>query len=239
MDAMTIQEILKNGWGAISGAPIPVLGLMFGASAIAWWLRGWIYHGKVEALKERLELAKEQEAAAVVTAVAQPQARPAEGGLESNAAARTDQQLDPLQRPNVSPLVMAQEARIRADLAKLHLNEKPEKAVDLIIEHLAISQLLHAAERLYRLIFGSQIAVLNHLNLSGSATEEQIQEFYNRASLRFPGLYSKYSFKEYLGFLKSQSLIATEDNANYTITLAGKMFLQWMVANGISDAKPF
>jgi hypothetical protein len=117
-----------------------------------------------------------QETAAAVTAVAQPQARPAEGGLESNVAARTDQQLDPLQRPNVSPLVRAQETRIRDDLAKLHLNERPEKGVDLLIEHLAISQLLHAAEQLYRFIFGSQIAVLKHLNLSGCATEEQVQE---------------------------------------------------------------
>jgi hypothetical protein len=239
MDWKTIQEILKDGWGAISGAPVPVLGLMVVVSAIVWWSRGWIHRGKVDALEERLNLAKDQEASAVVVAAAQSQATPAEQGLESRPVGRTDQQLDPLERPNVSQLVLAQEARIRADLARLHLDEQPEKAINLLIEHLATAQLLHTAEQLYRQIFGSQIAILKHLNLTTAANEERIREFYNDAAAQFPTLYEHYSFSSYLNFLRARGLIATQDDASYTITSIGRAFLQWMVANGISEAKPF
>jgi hypothetical protein len=203
MDWKTIQEILKDGWSAISAAPIPVLGLVFFASLMGGWLRGWIHHGKVEALEERLKLAKDQEAAGVDLAAAQSQAKPDEGGLEIKAVTKTDQQLDPMQRPNVPPLVRDREVRIRTDLAKLQLNEKPRKAVDLLIEHLATAQLLHAAEQLYRRIFGSQVAVLKHLNLVVSATEEKIAEFYDSASSQYPELYSRYP-----SIAQSQSLSA-------------------------------
>jgi alkanesulfonate monooxygenase SsuD/methylene tetrahydromethanopterin reductase-like flavin-dependent oxidoreductase (luciferase family) len=41
------------------------------------------------------------------------------------------------------------------------------------------------------------------------------------------------------GLSPTRGLIATQDDASYTITAIGRAFLQWMVANGISDAKPF
>jgi hypothetical protein len=40
-------------------------------------------------------------------------------------------------------------------------------------------------------------------------------------------------------FLRNQNLITIADDTRYNITLFGKEFLQWMVSQGVSEAKAF
>ena len=88
----------------------------------------------------------------------------------------------------------------------------------MLIEHLATIQLLYMAERLYRLIFGSQIVTLKHMNLQGSMTQETLRSVYDATKIAYPNVYNAYSFESWLNFLKTNNLITTSDDVNYTIT---------------------
>ena len=138
---------------------------------------------------------------------------------------------------SISVTIRNQQQRIRDELIKLSLINDKDEAIDVLVQHLAVSQLFHAAERLYRLIFGSQISILRYLNLYGASDIAAIQKFYEMAKIKYPELYEKYSFDAYLTFLRSSELITTTDNYSYAITLLGKDFLQWMALEAVSDAK--
>ena len=138
----------------------------------------------------------------------------------------------------VPPVIQKQERLILNDLQKMQLSD--EKSVDLLIRHLAATQLLLNAEQTYRMIFGSQIVVLRHLNTYGPRTRSQIQAIYDQVKMKHPELYSDYPFQQYLAFLTSQRLIATEDQGEtFQITDEGKEFLKWMTAASVLEEKPF
>jgi len=138
------------------------------------------------------------------------------------------------------PIVQRREELIRQDLQKLQLDSQPQEAVNVLVRHLALSQLLLFAEQIYRNIFGSQIALLKHLNVVGTLRKDQIENlFYNVAKLNFPSLYDTYSFEQYLHYLKAFNLISTTDNQTFVITDEGKLFLEWMVHVGAIEIKPF
>jgi hypothetical protein len=136
----------------------------------------------------------------------------------------------------LSPLVIAQEMAIRRDLSKL--DRSAQEQVNILIRHLAVVQLTNRAETTYRLIFGSQIALLTHLNLFGpTSVVKLIADFYMPAAKRYPALYEAYPQDGYFKFLQSNGLIAPTPNAGYEITLVGRAFLQWMTGAGISMGK--
>jgi predicted transcriptional regulator len=138
-----------------------------------------------------------------------------------------------------SPIVHRYEELIQQDLKKLQLDVNPQEAVNILVRHLALAQLLNRAEVIYRTIFGSQIALLKQLNIIGSMAREQVESFYNIAKAQFSLLYDTYSFDEYLHFLEAFNLIQTNDNKKYIITDEGKAFLQWMIGVGANEIKPF
>lgn len=137
-----------------------------------------------------------------------------------------------------SPLVRRREELIRQDLKKLQIDGDPKEAIDILVKHLAMAQLLHNAELIYRTIFGSQIILLKQLNV-GSLSIEQIESFYNTAKAQYPLLYNTYSLEEYLHYLKAFNLMQMDDNKRFVITDEGKAFLQWMIGVGASEIKPF
>jgi hypothetical protein len=167
----------------------------------------------------------------------QSETAPIENSLSIKPDSEADPRLAQVKRPNVSVIIREQEERIRADLSKLQLADA--EAVDLLIQHLASTQLFLAAERLYRIIFGSQISVLKHLNLYSPVNRVIIQKFYDEAKEKFPQVYEPYPFEAYVNFMKSQNLVNTPDDINYSITQLGKDFLQWMVVEGRPEEKPF
>jgi len=109
---------------------------------------------------------------------------------------------------------------------------------NLLIKHLAVTQLLLQAEVTYRTIFGSQIALLKFLNTSGGGTKEQLLLFYETARVRFPQLYETYSFEQYLQYLLTYGLVLVRDGRYFT-TVAGQEFLKWLSGASVSEYKPF
>jgi len=138
-----------------------------------------------------------------------------------------------------SPLVRRREDLIRQDMKKFQLDAQPQEAIDVLVRHLAVTQLFLYAEQVYRIIFGSQIALLKQLNIALSLTRDQLESFYGTAKAQFPLLYDTYSFEQYLHYLQAFNLISTQDNKQYFITDEGKAFLQWIVSVGAPESKPF
>jgi hypothetical protein len=158
--------------------------------------------------------------------------------LSISPDSETSHQLATVKRISVSLTVRAQEDRILADIDKFKLSNTTE-TINLLVRHLTVYQLYHAAEQLCRTIFGSQIAVLKRMNFEGPMNRDAMRKFYDEAAEKFPMLYNKYPFESYVNFLKNHRVVTTNDDINYAITALGKEFLQWMVMEGATDIKPF
>jgi hypothetical protein len=179
------------------------------------------------------------DAAVAAAAVSvQSESPPVDNSLTTGDA-EADQKLASAKRVGMSVVLREQEDRIRADLQTLKISDTPKEAIDVLVRNLAAYQLYHAAERLYRLIFGSQLSALKEMNLLGPMNRDKLREFYDAAAANFPQIYDKYPFEAYLGFLRTNRLITSNDDINFAITNLGREFLQWMVAEGIADTKPF
>jgi len=135
-----------------------------------------------------------------------------------------------------NPLVQQREESIRQDLKKIQLDSN--KTIELLINRLAITELFFLAERLYRLIYGSQLFILKLLNTSGPQPTSVLLSVYEHAKAQWPDFYAKYSADQYLNFMVGHDLIAASAGT-YSITEAGKEFLKWMAEVGLSDQKPF
>jgi hypothetical protein len=97
--------------------------------------------------------------------------------------------------------------------------------------------ILYHFEKTYRLIFGTQLTLLdiisksNEKNISGVVA----QAMYTRTL--WPG---KYSFENYMNFLKTSQLIIHNPTTDiFSITDLGEAFLNYLSRNQISLDKPF
>lgn len=84
-------------------------------------------------------------------------------------------------------------------------------------------------ERIYNIIFGSQINLLNKMagTLGYLGTQNVIQHFV-LIQKAFEPMYNEWNFSTYLQFLYSQNLIVQRDNYTIGITDKGKAFLQYV-----------
>lgn len=132
--------------------------------------------------------------------------------------------------------VLLQIAQIESSLKDLQYSFDSENTVHLLIRQLAVVQLLHHAECVYRLIFGSQIALMRKLNESGPQPESVVRPFYERARTESPVFYGDYTFENWIAFLIGQQVVVLQ-NSNYGLTWFGQEFLGWLVFQSV-PAKP-
>lgn len=168
----------------------------------------------------------------------------AEGGAVAASTAPTPatgddaKRLEAVKNINVPPIALEQANLIRTDLNKLGIVDTQER-VDLLVNHLAVTQLWLRAEVIYRTIFGSQIQILKSINTTPGKTKAELLEFYEQAKTTFPKVYATYSFDQYLQYMRNQGLILEDATDHYIITVAGKEFLKWMTDQGLGDTKAF
>lgn len=138
-----------------------------------------------------------------------------------------------------SPILLEQEAEIKKDLEEKGPKD-PAQKINVLIRHLAGAQIGYRFEATYSMIFGSQIAILEHLNPLGEAgdTIEGIREFYELSCKRYPEFYKAYSFDRYLSFLESSVLIK-KANGRICITVAGREFLTYLAKAAKFVTKPY
>ena len=194
---------------------------------------------KVDLNKQGLKLE-----AGVASAVTTQEAPPSDvtKGLPENKTnalkpSATPERVQAVKNIDVSPIVVEQQNLIRADLIALGMSENEQ--IDILIKHLAVTQLCLRAEIVYREIFGSQIALMKFLNRTSVGTRAQLLLFYEEAKSQFPNIYESYSFDQYLTYLLSRGLVLTERNEEYSLTIAGKEFLKWLTETNLGENKLF
>jgi len=136
------------------------------------------------------------------------------------------------------PAVQAREEQIRIHLARLNFNDNDPVTTEVLVRNLAFSQAWVQAERLYRLIFGSQIALLKFLNSCGPKSDDEIRAYYNKAKKKYPKFYADYSYESWRKFLLDQVVLVHDQEKNiYRINGQGREFLTWIVNQGLAEEK--
>ena len=130
------------------------------------------------------------------------------------------------------------EALIRRDLEAANISD-PQELQNILVSHLAATQLTAAYERVNSSIFGSQIDLLRSLNsISGTAKESSLKLFYDSAKSKYPEFYEQASFEEYLNYLLGMNLIDKQTD-EYNITKFGIGYLVYIAEKGLTGHRHF
>jgi hypothetical protein len=111
--------------------------------------------------------------------------------------------------------------------------------LDFLVHNLAVSRLETIFERIYRVIFGSQILALRTLNSAiRPVSIEDAQKFFADFKEKYPEAYDNYGFDGWFGFLIKESLITIENNL-IVITEGGRDFLMFLTHRRLPESKPY
>jgi len=130
-----------------------------------------------------------------------------------------------------SPLLIEAEQLLLKDIEgrKIERGADREKA---LVRALASTNIVLHFERVYSLLWASQLACLRYLNPRDQGTEvAEIVPFYNLAKADYPTWYENYSFDQWIGFLQAVNLVVERDSRVF-ITVAGREFLKYLVESG-------
>ena len=166
------------------------------------------------------------------------------GPLELSSAPQGQQPVDvrtesapKIFHPLESQLLQDREDAIRKDLEKLFPNDLAARANSLIT-HLAATQLVLAFESISKLMWGSQLELLLHVNSSfNGAFVDELKVFYEKAAAAHSTGLKDYPFDNYLGFLVNSGLLIRTNGRVY-ITPFAKEFLAHLARTGATYARP-
>lgn len=106
--------------------------------------------------------------------------------------------------------------------------EDDQQRSERLLKYSQLLIIIKNAERIYRLIYGSQIRLLQKLNYASEKSED-VKYFYDSAVEFFPDIYQNYSYQSYLDFLVSQRLISFDkENDLLIIKEEGRDFLRYL-----------
>ncbi len=158
------------------------------------------------------------------------------GGLEifeNQPAQPTDEKkgINEFFRGFDSPLLVEAEQLILKDLKDRKI-EGPDDRERALVRSLASTNTVLHFERVYGLLWASQLTCLRYLNSRDQGAEViEIVPFYELAKAEYPNWYENYSFERWLAFLRSFNLVGGSD-LHVFITVAGREFLKYLVATG-------
>lgn len=167
-------------------------------------------------------------------------------------AGPTGVELDPVQQQNIGKADLTLSAakqlpglvRTRAveDLERLlrqNLNAFPEDdRLDWALVELARSRLVAHFERVYRAIFGTQMAILRRLNEQNTITTEGAKQFYLEHAAKHTEIYETYGFDGWITFLMNENLIMQHED-KLDISPVGRDFLVYTTIKGMTELKPY
>lgn len=139
-----------------------------------------------------------------------------------------------LMRQLDSVLIRETENIIKAELEKKNL--LGVEAVPPLIRHVAALSIAYNFSEVYRIIWGSQLNLLDYLNTQPPQPVAALRVFYNLGISQYPLFYEKYTFEQWLGYLKSQLLIR-DDSGSIGITVKGREFLSFLTGLGLTRNK--
>lgn len=125
------------------------------------------------------------------------------------------------------------------DIIKEEFNKKKllgAEGIPVLIRSVAALSIAYAFSETYRIIWGSQLSLLDYLNTQKPQPVVALRAFYNLGATQYPLYYTGYSFEQWLGFLKDQLLIR-EDAGLIGITIRGREFLTYLTNAGLTRNK--
>jgi hypothetical protein len=123
---------------------------------------------------------------------------------------------------------------LKGKIAHADLNQQNE----LLLRDLAETRVRAGHEWIYNRIFGSQLLAFKDLDLRGTATVAEAQQYYDSLIPRFPDMYPRYSFDSWLRFMTNAGIVS-RDGETLRPTVYGHDFIVYLAENRLSDAKPF
>ena len=146
-----------------------------------------------------------------------------------------EHQVNDLMKAFDSNVLLAQEHIIKNDLKDKGLNHVGA-TVDVLVRHLAQTQILYHLAESYRTIFGSQIFLLKKINQQASISSKEAEIHFLHIQKRFPEL-ADWNLDKYMTYLVDRRLVGF-DQGLYSITPLGVEFLGWMVRVGAAENPP-
>lgn len=213
-----------------SGGPSAALSAFITlATSIAWpILIFWIWHHHKEEIRQILPRLRRFSPTGAEFDSAEQQAEGEK--LESPDASGALKKV-PEHRLRTSLMII--KSSIERDLYNFPENERETKLLIALSE----ARLFLHFERVYRLIFGSQIEGLNYLRKNFKATISEATAFYDEKRSLYPDFYDNFSFEKWIGFLEDNNLIHNNDGI-ITLTDIGLDFLIYVTESRLNDAKP-
>jgi hypothetical protein len=126
------------------------------------------------------------------------------------------------------PLIDESVRSIKADLAALEMPLSSEDTTEVLVWHLATTQMMLRCERTHRLIYGSQIVALHLMNNGGPQPESALHPIFDSARAKEPQFYGSYTFEDWLGFLFKEVTVTRTGNDLCAITVYGRSYLQYI-----------
>jgi len=134
--------------------------------------------------------------------------------------------------PAPTPAVAIVEEIIQKNISEIEKDDQ----VRFLVRDLASARVTYSFERIYNIIFGSQIEALKRLNQNVKVSVSDAQEFFNEYYKKNPDAYP-YGFDGWVRFLKEQVFVKEEDGM-FEITDIGREFLGYMILARLSENKP-
>jgi len=125
------------------------------------------------------------------------------------------------------------------DIMKEELNRKNllgTEGIPVLTRYVAALSIAYSFSETYRIIYGSQLNLLDYLNTQNPQPAAALRGFYNSAASQYPIYYTAYTFEQWLGFLRDRLLIR-EDGSLIGITVRGREFLTYLTTAGLSRQK--
>jgi hypothetical protein len=133
-------------------------------------------------------------------------------------------------------IITEQEERIKQDLKKRSLDFTGNTA-KVLIRNLAASQVINWFEKTYNTLFGSQITLLKHLNVTPEGTSyEFASNFFSDVKNQYPNQLSTWTLEQYLQYPTESGLLEHRENKLF-IKQTGIEFLTLLTKSGYTESK--
>lgn len=99
--------------------------------------------------------------------------------------------------------------------------------------------IIYKFERIYDLIYGTQIIILQDLNSKGPQTQEIFKFYFDQTREKHPDIFDKAEAEKYAQFLYDFDLITNTKEQRISITFFGRDFLKYLVASGKNIFKEY
>ncbi len=116
-------------------------------------------------------------------------------------------------------------------------NPTDEQLRTLLVNGGALFGTMLEFENIHAIIFGSQISLLQDLNVGITMNMIRVKSFFEKAANVSPLIYAEYKFEGWLEFIRSRGLIQIEKD-NVRITDKGRDFLKYIIQTGKVVSKP-